>query len=154
MRKRKPSPRLRLRLERPAPGEVDHELLWGALLLVLFAAAWALPFWRQSLPFYFCPFKQLTGLPCVLCGGTRTLCALTRGRWGVAFGLNPLAALAGLLGALYALYAAGAVATGRRLRLSPAGASGRARLIFLLAAAAAVAANWAYLIAHGAVGDY
>src|SRR5438132_399412 len=43
-----------------------------------------------NLPFMKCAFKSATGLPCVTCGGTRALRALSRGEFAEAFWLNPL----------------------------------------------------------------
>jgi len=37
-----------------------------------------------------CGFKALTGLPCLLCGGTRGFCALLRGDFAYALYLNPI----------------------------------------------------------------
>jgi hypothetical protein len=46
-----------------------------------------------------CTFKNLTGLPCALCGGTRSAHALLHGDVATALYLNPLALVAvGLLG--------------------------------------------------------
>jgi 1,6-anhydro-N-acetylmuramate kinase len=50
-----------------------------------------------------CPFKRLTGLPCLSCGTTRAALALLRGDLAVAFHFNPLAT------ALGAAFAAGGV---------------------------------------------
>jgi hypothetical protein len=46
----------------------------------------------------FCPFRLLTGLPCPLCGMTRGLASLVRGRWNdaIAFHLFSPLVLAGI----------------------------------------------------------
>ncbi len=80
---------------RPLAGrEVDHERLWlsvalaGAALVVLWVAAG-----HEELPHVICPFRHLTGIPCVTCGGTRAVLALTRGEVQAAFLWNPLVAV-------------------------------------------------------------
>lgn len=40
-----------------------------------------------------CPFHSLTGFFCPGCGSTRALHQMLHGRWGQAFGLNPLLVL-------------------------------------------------------------
>jgi hypothetical protein len=74
---------------RPLPEERQLMLLWGG------AAAGALLLW-PLLPgltalFPPCPFKHLTGLPCLSCGTTRAALALLRGDVARAFAFNPLA---------------------------------------------------------------
>lgn len=57
----------------------------------------------DRLPFVFCTFKQLTGLPCPTCGGTRALGRLAALDLQGAFAMNPLAVtLAGVV-ALWAV---------------------------------------------------
>lgn len=51
----------------------------------------AIRVWRASgLPFFSCPFRVLTDLPCPLCGGTRCLLAISSLNIQEAFWLNPL----------------------------------------------------------------
>ena len=43
-----------------------------------------------SMPaFSFCTFKHLTGVPCLLCGMTRSFCAMAQGQVANAFRLHP-----------------------------------------------------------------
>ena len=37
-----------------------------------------------------CPFRLLFGIPCPACGTTRSICAITEGRFADAIALNPL----------------------------------------------------------------
>jgi hypothetical protein len=134
------------------PGEVDYELIFGLMGLGLLAAAWAFPYWS---PYYrqACPLKTVTDGPCLLCGGTRSMSAWTRGRVAESFKLNPLAASLGVFLTIYAPYALGATALRARRRLRPAAPS-RAiprwrPLAVRLAAVAVLALNWAYLIRVG-----
>jgi hypothetical protein len=128
------------------PLEIDHEALWllvGGASLCLLGVALATP--GIQLPR--CAFKTITGLPCPTCGVTRTIIALSRGDVDRAVFLNPLATIACAAGVIYLLYAA-VVLTLRlprfRPTVSPAGAR-RARI----AAIAAIATNWLWLIASG-----
>jgi len=115
--------------------------LWGGAALVCAAAAPLAPMLAKGLPP--CPFHWLTGFPCASCGGTRALLALGRFEFGAAFSWNPLVAVAGILffaggvAALVATLAGGEVTVPRPTPLL------RAALV------AAIAANWAFLVAAG-----
>lgn len=110
---------------------------------VMGAAAWlalsaGIPGWR-------CPWKLLSGLPCVGCGTTRAVVLFGCGHCCEALLLNPggVLALAGLAGA--AAYA-GAVLF---FRLEPWRPAGLIRSRWRWLAALAALANWIYLIAAG-----
>jgi hypothetical protein len=114
--------------------------VWG----VLAASALLLrPVWLAVAPLLpACPFRALTGVPCLSCGTTRAAVALLDGRVVDALIANPLAALAGA-----AFVAGGAVAPAWALldlpvpRL-PAPAPRALRL----AIAAALLSGWAWVI--------
>jgi hypothetical protein len=100
----------------------------------------------DRLPFSVCVFKAVTGLPCMTCGTTRAFAQLARLDLAGALAMNPLATL-GMLALLpWAAIDLLLLARGRALslELSPAAARG-ARI----AVVAAVAANWAWLVAVG-----
>jgi hypothetical protein len=128
------------------PLEVDHEALWlmvgGASLCVL-GVALATP--GIQLPR--CAFKTITGLPCPTCGVTRTVIALSRGDVERGLFMNPLVAIGCAVGLLYLLYAA-AVLTFRLPRFRPTVSARGARRL-RIATVAALAVNWAWLIATG-----
>jgi hypothetical protein len=132
---------------RVRPAATDHELLWTAVGLSTALMAWLVlqqP-WPASLAS--CPFKAMTGWPCLTCGGTRAVRALFAGEAGEALRANPLVALSAAAWAGYAVYGAGAVAgvwPRLRLRLHP-GEATRVRLGALVA----IAATWAFLVADG-----
>ncbi len=66
--------------------------LRAASALLLFAALWS--FGVPSEPAVrLCGFHWLTGRPCPLCGMTRALFALAKGRWNEALGFNALSPL-------------------------------------------------------------
>lgn len=121
------------------------------LALVLFAGAvgaatlvpWAPLLARLSPP---CPFHAWTGLPCPGCGTTRAVVALAGGDPAAALAWNPLATL-GLVGGF--VIAAAALpwveARGPVPVLREGGLPVWARAL----AAAALAAQWAWLVAAG-----
>jgi hypothetical protein len=96
----------------------------------------------RSLPA--CPVRALTGWPCPTCGATRAALALADLDLGAAFVWNPLAAAALLLLVAGGLLAASLAALGR-LPAEPKTLPFAARW----AVAAALAANWVYLIWAG-----
>ena len=134
---------------RPLAGrEVDHERLWlsvalaGAALVVLWVASG-----HEELPRVICPFRHLTGIPCVGCGGTRALLALTRGELHAAFIWNPLVAAASIAALAWLLYAAVVtVLRAPRLRVR---LGSRDRLLFRTAAWTVLVGNWMFLILQG-----
>jgi hypothetical protein len=125
---------------------VVHELLWPPLGLGALALARFSPLDQLG---YHCPFHLITGLPCVGCGGTRALIALTHGELDAALALNPLAVLLAVFFLLFVAYAIGALWLGRRWRPQPTRAQAAALRV---SAIAALAANWAYLLVTRAAG--
>jgi len=131
----------------PAPGgreRVPYPLIFGAITLLVAAAAWLrlslTTGWIPAL----CVFRGLTGFPCPACHSTRALAALLTGRVGTALAFNPLVTLL----ALGAVAAAGFSAA-RRLRGGAVHAleiSPREGTALRAAAVTALAANWVYLI--------
>ena len=59
-------------------------VLVGAIAWVLVNGSFRLPFLQR------CGIWTLTGLPCPLCGGTRSVKALLAGEWSRSFEWNPL----------------------------------------------------------------
>lgn len=115
--------------------------LWGGAAIVCAAAApWASAF-AQGMPA--CPFRELLGVPCLTCGSTRALAALARIDLGAAFGWNPLVAGAGILFIAGGVVALGAALLGGEVRAP------RPTPLLRAALAAALAANWAFLVAAG-----
>jgi uncharacterized protein DUF2752 len=58
----------------------------------LLAAACLLPA-RRPLPFDVCLIHRLTGLPCLTCGLTRSVCLFARGEWGASLSMHPAGGL-------------------------------------------------------------
>jgi hypothetical protein len=119
-------------------------LLWGASsLAVALLAIWpgVSPLLR-ALPA--CPFRLLTGWPCLACGSGRALAALSRGELGAALELNPLAVGGALLFGLGGLVAALAALCERPLGEPRTLAAGARVAVGVL-----LVANWAYLVWSG-----
>lgn len=125
------------------PNREERQLGW--LWAVLAVATLALrPLWLAAVPALpACPFRALTGLPCATCGTTRAGVALLHGDLVSALTANPGAALAGVAfllgGALAPLWLA---AGGRVPDLAAPAPAG-----LRVAVVAAIAANWAWVIA-------
>lgn len=116
----------------------------GALALLVVGLR-ILRAWDCPLPG--CGFRAWTGIPCVGCGSTRALLALSEGDWQSAWTLNPLTsfACAGLgLGALLAgvdRLCGTSLLTGIQARVSRRGLAGTLAVSLVL--------NWVYLVLTG-----
>jgi hypothetical protein len=92
-----------------------------------------------------CGFRTLSGLPCLACGGTRSLSALSRGEIVEAAAFNPLVFLAAMAIIVWLAVVLWRMVRGiparKRLRWTPA----RATLV-VAGSILIAAANWAYLI--------
>ena len=126
-------------------GETDHELVWLSVSFssLAIAAAWL----GLGLPWPRCAFHDITGLPCVTCGATRTAIAFFHGNISSAWKWNPLvfAFLCGL--SIFDVYALTVLVTrAPRLRIAYFSSAEktllRALLIILFVS------NWAYLLLH------
>jgi hypothetical protein len=134
---------MQLQWRKPAPHELDHELLW---LTVSLGAGLALAAWfAAQLPTPHCVFHSLTGLPCLTCGATRAAIQFFHGHFGASFLFNPLAFLAycGLI--VFDLYALRVLIT-RALRLRLVNFSRTEKSFIRYAALLLLAGNWLYLL--------
>jgi hypothetical protein len=97
-----------------APGRVvpGERLLVAGLPALLLAAAALLPADRP-LPFEICLVHRLTGIPCLTCGLTRSICHFVQGDLAASLALHPAGALATALLLLHALWRGAAVFRGR-----------------------------------------
>ncbi len=100
----------------------------------------------DRLPFLFCAFHAVTGLPCLTCGATRALADLAQGDVRAAMAMNPLATLAAFAIVPWGLVDLALLTRGRALALVVAPASAR---VLRAAGITAVLVNWAYLVAVG-----
>jgi hypothetical protein len=127
------------------PGETDHELIW--LTVSLGSLALATAWFAVGLPWPRCAFHDLTGLPCVTCGMTRSAIQFFHGHFLAAWKWNPLvfAFLCGVTA--FDLYAFTVIATRvPRVRIVVHTQSKKkyARGIVI----GALALNWIYLLSH------
>lgn len=134
---------MRIYLAKPDSGTAIHEAIWGWIGL----AALTVPFWLplERLGLLACPLKGATGIPCFLCGGTRSFWAAAHLDFVSAWNFNPLGLLlfGGLL--LYLPYALGSIAfrwPRPRLRLE----SGGERAVLRSLIAGGIGANWIFLL--------
>ena len=88
-------------MKNPLPPLLPHErwLRLGGVALVGLALVFLAI--HSALPALPCGFRSLTGLPCAMCGGTRSASALLSGDWAQALYLNALSVPV-LFGALLA----------------------------------------------------
>ena len=112
-------------------------LLGGAAVLLLHL---------DRLPFPVCLFKQMTGLPCLSCGGTRAVGQLVRLHLETALSLNPLVTLLAAVVLVWGAVDAALLPSGRALGLVLSPAAARAARV---AAVALLIANWVYLVVAG-----
>lgn len=112
--------------ESGATGLHSGERLLCATVIAVAVVAWAAALWaapavrtNPALRWFDrpCALRQHTGVPCPLCGGTRSAALAARGEWGRATLLNP--AGPALLGgsALLAAWAAACLISGREFGL-------------------------------------
>jgi hypothetical protein len=94
---------------------------------------------------YECPFRSLTGLPCATCGMTHAFVYLAHGQVAAALRWSPLGTLLAAGAWAFALAAAVRLASGRTWPAPSRRTAQRA----VIALAAALVANWAFLLIHG-----
>jgi len=124
------------------PAVPGHALVISALHLGALSAVRVLPLDAPPLSLLACPFRAITGLPCLGCGCLHAFAAVAHLDFGAAFLANPLGALAAIGGICFAIGTALRLA-GLALPLPrfPRGRAPLARIAVLLA----VAANWSFV---------
>lgn len=122
-------------------------LFWGLVAAALVALSPLASRFAAGLPS--CPLKAATGWPCPGCGTTRAALALADLDLLAALAVSPLATAGWAL-----LVGGGLVAGGLALAglepPAPPGWTPRRLLAFRIAAVAAIAGNWIYLVVTGA----
>jgi hypothetical protein len=140
---------VRFELREVPRGSFDGELAVAAVGLVMLVGVVALRVLPEScVPDRPCTFHQVTGKPCLTCGGTRAARALGHFRFAESLSHNPLVALWLIVALPHALWVAAARIwhlPRPRVRCERRGEKWALAALLLLI----VAANWAYLIWAG-----
>jgi len=123
------------------------DLEWIGLLLIPFLGILLLAFYFLGAFFPPCPFRSITGLPCVSCGMTRASYALLSGDLWAAWRLNPLALFLPVLAFATWSYSL-AVVVGLWAPLRQSSLSPSAWLTLRLGLVFIVSANWIYLLSR------
>lgn len=120
-----------------------HGLGLAAVSVALLAAAALLPLDAPPLSLFPCPLRAATGVPCLTCGCAHAFHFAVRGQLGAALASSPAGALLALACAVHAVWTA--------LRLFGLPWALRLEMTSRLrwAAAAALAANWAFVALRG-----
>jgi hypothetical protein len=130
---------------RVGPNETDHELLWLSVSLgsLGVAAGW----FALGLPWPRCAFHEITGLPCVTCGMTRSAIQFFHGHFLAAWKWNPLvfALLCGVTA--FDLYAFTVIAT-RAPRMQIVFHTQSKKKYARGIVIGTLALNWIYLLTH------
>jgi hypothetical protein len=124
------------------PAVPGNAIVVSALHLGALLAAGVLPLDAPPLSLLACPFRAMTGLPCLGCGCLHAFAAVAHLDLAAALRANPLGALVAIGGICFAVGTALRLA-GLALPLPrfPQGRAALARLAVLLA----VAANWSFV---------
>jgi len=135
---------VRVRFAERAP---PHDLLvaWSIVAVAALVAARLLP--PHGLPFFACPLRTLTGVPCPACGATRTFIHHAHARFIDGLLLSPGATVLFMLAVAVPVFTlARATVLRRRVVIDlPGPVRSRLRAV----AWALFAAHWAWLILHG-----
>ena len=124
---------------RPRRRELGHPEVFALLFAASFLAARFFPLLELGYP---CPFKALTGLPCLTCGMTHAFVHLAHGEVVAAVAASPAGAL--LAACAWLLAVGDAVRLALALPLSLPGP--RAARALAWGVALALLANWGYLV--------
>jgi hypothetical protein len=127
-----------------APAERDAELavLTGTIVAALAGWCWL----KAGLPWPHCWWRHAFGLPCPLCGSTRSALALSNLEFSRAFHCNPLSTCAYLAVGVYDCYAVTALSLPGRWRVRLSARTVQVEKTLLVAGLIGLAVNWAYLL--------
>jgi hypothetical protein len=127
-------------LEKDPPRSPVH-MVWGILAI---GAVIAGAFVRNNFDILpGCLFRKATGIPCLTCGGTRSLAALSELDLAASFGYNPLATLTVAAMVIFSLAVASGLIFQRRLVIKPTSTEA---IVLRWSLAAAIILDWLYLI--------
>lgn len=135
---------LRLSFHRPA-SRFGLMSIYGLFALGGLAVARWVPVAKIFHPWWGCPLRQTTGVPCLACGLTRAFDWEAHGHFLRAFELTPLGALAPVGAAVLALW--GMAVLLLRAPVPDVKLDASASRLFRWSFLALVLANWAYMVA-------
>lgn len=137
------------RVERSA-GTVEYGLIYGSIVLFILVSvriSELFPDIPKALSGFSCTFKNITHIPCLTCGMTRSIFSLVHLNIIDAFRMNPLVFLTILILLLWGVWSLiGVIVKPKRIRIELAPAE---RIIVILSVILLVIANWLYLIWAG-----
>lgn len=119
--------------------------IYGLLALGGLLVARFIPVARWMQPWWGCPLRRTTGVPCMACGLTRAFDWEAHGHFLRAFKLTPLGALAPLAAAALALW--GLAVLLARAPVPEVQLDAAASRLVRWSIVAAVLLNWAYMVA-------
>ncbi|MBN2542830.1 DUF2752 domain-containing protein [bacterium] len=130
-------------LTKLSKGETDYELIWGAIFLFVLLIVQFFPF--DHIPYYRCPFKSITGIPCPTCGFTSAFLLMRELRISEAFRTNPLGCVSYIAIFIFTIYAFTVkVFKLKRIRVSVK--NKKTARIIRVSVVLVIAINWVYLI--------
>src|SRR6476660_9684854 len=133
-------------LRRPAGSdEPNYELIWLSVSMVSLGGA--IIWFAFGLPWPRCAFHDLTGLPCLTCGMTRSAIQFFHGNFLAALRWNPLIFAGLCFISVFNVYAAIVLLAGP-LRIRLAFARQREKRYVRYIAISALGLHWIYLLAH------
>ena len=122
-----------------------HGLALACVGASVLATGVLLPLDSPPLALLACPFRAATGFPCFGCGGTHAFHFAVRGQLLLALSWSPLAALGAIAAAVHVAW------TALRLLGFPFAPRIEATRGLRWTAAAALAANWVFVVLSGRV---
>jgi hypothetical protein len=131
---------MRVHIQRKKPRAPVH-MIWGGIVILTVATVHV---WERFLQLWpECPFFRLTGIPCLTCGGTRCLISFSDMSLEASFFYNPLI-MVSIVGLVFFSLA---VLVGWLFEIRLAFIMNeRDRFLFRASIAAAIIANWVFLI--------
>jgi hypothetical protein len=149
---------VKLELVRERPNQIALGLIYSGLVLVILigiAGVSRIIIFRNLFPglssnpvqFYICPFKAITGLPCLTCGTTRAMLALAQLNISHAIKMNPLICLSVFMILAWGLYEF--IQKIFRTRYLTVRVTPCEHKMIIIGIIIAITANWYYLIKAG-----